>query len=206
MSTWVEQQIKIDSNAVQSLYRDYVPAITNLYTIEIYSVGSSQDKTQEANDYIKFHAPAISIGSQTLTLERDNITKLFKLSDKNAFTRIDQISITWREADDWRVRKYHEAWLGKFYDVEKDCFISYDHPENEGLIRKINVIMPQSIVSDNTSMAPIDLQKAHALEFLVYPQNTGDIGLGWSASPTIVTHQLNYYVTSWKWYKIENNG
>ena len=202
MSTWVEQ--RINSDTVQNLYRDYVPAITNLYTVEIYSAGNmNQDKTLEANSYIKFHAPVVSIGSQSLALQRDEITKLFKLSDKNAFTRIDQLSITWREADDWRVRKYHEAWLGKFYNVEKDCFISYDNPESEGLVRKIKVIMPKTMASDTTSLSPTALQQDHALEFLVYPQNTGDIGLGWSASPSIVTHQLNYYVTSWKWYKAE---
>lgn len=202
MSTWVEQQI--NSDAVKSLYQDYVPAITNLYTVEIYSAGNTiLDKTLEANNYIKFHAPTVSIGSQSLTLQRDEITKLFKLSDKGAFTRIDSLAITWREADDWRVRKYHEAWIGKFYDVEKDCFISYDNPESEGLVRKIKVIMPKSITSDTSSMAPTSLQYDHAIEFLVYPQNTGDIGLGWTASPSIVTHQLSYYVTSWKWFKVE---
>lgn len=199
----VANRISIDS--FSKIYQEYVPAITNLYTIELFGSETSASRNystaSSASEYLKFHSTAVDLPEHILNLERDQTTKTFKLSGSNPYTRAEELSLTWREADDWKVRKYHEDWLAKFYDKEHDCFISYDTPETAGLAQKMVITLPASVSSQGISSGMISENRhnQHQIALLVLPHNTGKVSLAWSTNPGIVAHQLSYYILDWNW-------
>ena len=186
-----------------TIYREFVPAISNLYTIEIFGAAGYDDNlVSSMTDYLKFHSPTVSFPEETLTLERDSITKTFKVQASGAYQRANELTVTWREADDWRVKKFHELWLAKFYDRKKDCFISYSRSELAvvGLAKKIKITLPFPKSPTITSRSPEPgISSNHILEAFIMPHNTGGISLGWGTSPSLITHSMTYYLLDWNW-------
>lgn len=186
----------LDENAISAIYKDYEPAFSNLYTIEMYSSSLDRDENRidlSMNDYIKFHATDVSFDDETLNLERNDVTKNFQLKTSDQYTWPTMLKITWREADDWRVKKYHENWIGKFYSKEKDCFFSHTEREALNLYKNIVVHLPYTKVGD-------DKYEERSIYFLnVLPNNIGSFSFKWGTSGEIVTHQLTYFVKEWKW-------
>lgn len=114
--------LNIDS--VTELYNNYKPAYNNLYEVIIFD--SKISDTLDITDYIKFHASEIGFNSESLGLTRNEVTKQFQLNGSKAFTRSDTLTIKWNENEDWLVKKYHEAWLGMFYNKDEDYYYSHD--------------------------------------------------------------------------------
>ncbi len=188
----------LDKSALTSLYDDYNPAFKNLYTIEIYQMNSTSWEYEDISSYIKFHATDVTFGDESLNLSRNPVTKNFQLNGPNAYQRQESLSITWREADDWSVKKYHEKWMSYFYDRDHDNFVSYPTTINgswetkDVLYRKIKIRLPYSETRDNGYMDIIVFDN-------VIPKNIGGFSFGWSTTGDIVTHQMEYYVKDWYW-------
>lgn len=203
-----------DGDSVTSIYKDYNPAYKNLYTVEIYyfSENHVNDKssgwvdTDDISKYIKFHATNVTFGDETLNLDRNPITKNFQLKSSDSYTRSDRLSITWREADDWLVKKYHEKWVGSIYNKEEDYYWSYPrtvkigdwgYEENvDSLYRKIRIILPAS--QWRISITPYYYKHIIVFED-VLPCNIGKLDFSWDSNSEIIKHQLDYYVKSWHW-------
>lgn len=158
-------------------------ARNNLREITKWAEGS----TEYMNNYLKFQSPSVSFNGESLNLERNFATKKFHLSN-SSYQRTNELSISWRESDDWRVKRYHENWIDLFYDRKNDYYLSHDDPYEEGLYRTITVKLgnKQGIRFNN-----------------VIPQTTGGLNLSWSTSPTIVSHSISYYVEDWEWIDTE---
>ena len=158
-------------------------ARNNLREITKWAEGS----TEYMNNYLKFQSPSVSFNGESLNLERNFATKKFHLSN-SSYQRTNELSISWRESDDWRVKRYHENWIDLFYDRKNDYYLSHDDPYEEGLYRTITVKLgnKQGIRFNN-----------------VIPQTTGGLNLSWSTSPTIVSHSISYYVEDWEWVDTE---
>lgn len=196
--------ISIDSSALTSIYNDYNPAYKNLYTVYIYPRSSAVEDESIAS-HIKFHTLNVSFNGESLGLTRNAVTKKFQLNANNPYTWSDTLTITWRESDTWKVKKYHEDWLKLFYDKNNDCFLSYPTASAatnalnghtvDSLYRTIKITFPTSSKESNGGQGPLDTIVFND----VLPSNVGDFQFGWSSSPDIVTHSLKYFVCDWKW-------
>ena len=51
---------------------------------------------------------------------------MFKLKNQDSYTRTNTLSLSWRECDGWKVKRYHDKWIGLIYDRKKDCYKSFD--------------------------------------------------------------------------------
>lgn len=141
------------------------------------------DYTEEMNDYLRYNAPSVNINGETLNLARNSVTKKFSL-DTEGYTRADTLTITWREADDYRVKRYHESWIARFYDRDTDKYTSTTDPYAAGLYRTIRVKLGNKL----------------AIRFdNVIPKNVAGLSLGWKESPGIISHSMEYYIESWEW-------
>lgn len=165
-------------------------AFGNLYTVEIYNQGTTILSSDSGNDtdsmsqYLKFQSPSVSFNSESLNLERNDVTKKFQVRSSDAYAWTDELSITWREADDWRVKKYHEEWLDLFYDKSIDRYRSHTDASSEGLYRNIKIKLDKGLL---------------IVFYNVIPKNSGDFNFSWSDSPNVVSHQITYYVEHWQW-------
>lgn len=178
---------------INSIYKDYSPAFDNLYTIEILPI-KSESTVFPITDYIKFHATNVTFNGESLNLERNEVTKNFQLSG-DGYTRTDILSITWRESDTWKVKKYHDNWLSYFYDKKEDCFLSYprqdgerDYLENDVLYREFKITLP-SFSNESSEVITFEY---------VLPKSSAGLSLGWKSNGDIVSHSLEYYITDWK--------
>lgn len=200
--------ISIDSSDLTSIYNDYNPAYKNLYTVYIYPRSNTEEDESIAT-HIKFHTLNVSFNGESLRLTRNAVTKKFQLNANNPYTWSDSLTITWRESDTWKVKKYHEDWLKLFYNKNDDCFISY--PTNssdkyrghsvDSLYRSIKVVLPNSSGSTDES------KEMNSIVFEdVLPSNVGDFQFGWSSSPDVVTHSLKYFVGNWHWIGETSQG
>lgn len=195
--------IDIDSSALTSIYNDYNPAYKNLYTVYIYPRSSAVEDESIAS-HIKFHTLNVAFNGESLGLTRNAVTKKFQLNANNPYTWSDTLTITWRESDTWKVKKYHEDWVKLFYDKKQDCFISYPKDSSsttynghsvDSLYRTIKITLPMAVKSNEigTKLDTIVFED-------VLPNNVGDFQFGWSSSPDVVTHSLKYFVGNWQWY------
>lgn len=205
------------SNEISSIYNDYHPAFKNLYKIEIYP-GTSESVTEDIKTYIGLHATSVMFNGETLNMERNEVTKNFQLSGGSPYQRTNELTITWREDEFWKVKEYHDDWLECLYDRDSDCFISYPLNPNETVVRDLNSnnIYKNIRISRNDLFRNIKItlpdhlsKDAVFIEFnSILPKNTGGIDLGWGSSSDIIRHSISYYVTEWKVYskKRANNS
>jgi hypothetical protein len=174
-----------DTNSITSLFAEYNPAFTNLFTAILYSGVSSLEvaRNEGLAQYSMLHATSISFKGSGITLKRHNVTKLFSLED---YQRSDIVTITWREDDHFTVRNFHKEWLHQFYDEESDTYYSYntDADAQAALMKNIHVNLHEG-------NAKLKLEG-------VLPQRIPDLDLSWEA-PGVITYTLSYYVTSWDW-------
>ena len=137
--------------------------------------------TEDINNYLKFQSPSVVFNGESLNLERNAATKKFQIT---GYTRTDTLTVEWREADDWRVKRYHENWIALFYDRDNDQFVSHDNAVEDGLYRMITIKLGNGL----------------GIRFYnVIPQNNGNISLTWNPSPSIVSHSISYYIEDWEW-------
>lgn len=188
----------VTSSELSTIYNDYSPAFDNLYTVEIFHIGvpSTSRYQDDISTHIKFHAPSVQFGGESLSLIRNSITKKFQLSD-DEFTRVDKLSITWRESDDLRVKKYHDEWLRLFYDRENDYFLSYPYNgiDKRYLYRDIEITLPHNSGDKKEKFIFSD----------VLPNTSPGLSLSWKNNGGIISHSLDYYVTDWKLSTVTNN-
>jgi len=194
------------SSNITSIYNNYHPAFKNLYKIEIYP-GSSEDVTEDIKTYIGLHATSITFNGETLSLERNEVTKNFQIGGNTPYNRTDELTITWREDEYWKVKRYHDDWLNCLYDRDRDCFISYPLDSNNKVKgRDVGIVSGNSYISRKNLFRKIKVKlpdhlgnKAITIEFIdILPKTSGGIDLGWGASSEIVTHSMTYYVKDWK--------
>lgn len=189
----------ITASELTELYTKYNPAAKNLYTVQIYATNEETTAIEDVNDYLKFHATSVTFNGETFDLERNPITRKFQVR-KDAYKWSDELIINWREADDWRVRKYHEKWISLFYDRKKDCYKSNDittQQTKNNLYRTFIITLPES--KSSSGFNSID-KKLHRIKFKsVLPKNVGNLNLSWSSAPSFVEHSLSYYVEDWEW-------
>jgi|LSQX01.1.fsa_nt_gb hypothetical protein len=166
---------------IRSLFTDYSPGFGNLFTVNFITKGQG---VEEYLRYSTLHASSISFAGAGITLKRHDTTKLFALEK---YQRSDIVTITWRENKNFAVKDLHQKWLSKFYNEEKDHYISYDSKEEaqEALFKDIRVELPDNVT--------IRLNN-------ILPQKVPDLNLSWESSG-IITYNISYYVTSWDWSK-----
>lgn len=178
-----------NNQGISEIFKNYKPAFNNLYTIEIYPT-SSDTPDSSINDYFKFHAVSVDFGGESLNMERNKATRTFHLSESNPYTLQDNLTITWREDENYRVRKYHDDWLNLFYDRSTDKFRSYTIDQNRTntnkLYRDFVITLPG--------------KEHNQIKFVkVLPSNNGNLNLAWGNSPSIIKHQMTYYPESYTW-------
>ena len=197
------------NDALTEIYDSYYPQYDNLYTVEISSPSTEEISIEGFNleNYIKFHATKVSFNGESLSLERDPITKRFKLKNTDSYSRTNTLDITWRECDGWKVKRYHDSWVGLIYNRKDDHYWSQDVPSagnlNNKIYRTITITFPyemnspirkrqNSINSEDYSYRELKLQFSEVL-----PNTTGNISVGYSTTSNIVSHSLSYYITDW---------
>ena len=185
----------LTNEALIELYDNYTPQYSNLYKVEIFSNGYTTALDGiNLKDYICFHTTKVSFNGESLSLDRDSVTKMFKLKNQDSYTRTNTLSLSWRECDGWKVKRYHDKWIGLIYDRKNDCYKSFDiKGENTAsrlLYRKIRVTFPFNIKENPKEEAYIDF-------FGVLPSNSGNISLEYNTTSSIMTHSIDYYVTDW---------
>ena len=185
----------LTNEALIELYDNYTPQYSNLYKVEIFSNGYTTALDGiNLKDYICFHTTKVLFFFFSLSLDRDSVTKKFKLKNQDSYTRTNTLSLSWRECDGWKVKRYHDKWIGLIYDRKKDCYKSFDiKGENTAsrlLYRKIRVTFPFNIKENPKEEAYIDF-------FGVLPSNSGNISLEYNTTSSIMTHSIDYYVTDW---------
>ena len=185
----------LTNEALIELYDNYTPQYSNLYKVEIFSNGYTTALDGiNLKDYICFHTTKVSFNGESLSLDRDSVTKMFKLKNQDSYTRTNTLSLSWRECDGWKVKRYHDKWMGLIYDRKNDCYKSFDiKGENTAsrlLYRKIRVTFPFNIKENPKEEAYIDF-------FGVLPSNSGNISLEYNTTSSIMTHSIDYYVTDW---------
>lgn len=190
----------VTNRELSELYTNYKPAYDNLYKVEIFSADgyAFAPGVNDINltNYISFHTYSVSFNGESLSLERDALTKRFKLKTSNSYSRTDTLTLGWRENVSWEVKQYHDNWLAKFYNRETDNYISYDkEPEsrnsaNAQLYRNIRVTLMNEEQDES--------KYKYVIFKNVLPNTTGGISLGWKETPSIVSHSITYYVTEWE--------
>ena len=185
----------LTNEALIELYDNYTPQYSNLYKVEIFSNGYTTALDGiNLKDYICFHTTKVLFNGESLSLDRDSVTKMFKLKNQDSYNRTNTLSLSWRECDGWKVKRYHDKWIGLIYDRKKDCYKSFDiKGENTAsrlLYRKIRVTFPFNIKENPKDEAYIDF-------FGVLPSNSGNISLEYNTTSSIMTHSIDYYVTDW---------
>ena len=185
----------LTNEALIELYDNYAPQYSNLYKVEIFSNGYTTALDGiNLKDYICFHTTKVLFNGESLSLDRDSVTKKFKLKNQDSYTRTNTLSLSWRECDGWKVKRYHDKWIGLIYDRKNDCYKSFDiKGENTAsrlLYRKIRVTFPFNIKENPKEEAYIDF-------FGVLPSNSGNISLEYNTTSSIMTHSIDYYVTDW---------
>ena len=185
----------LTNEALIELYDNYTPQYSNLYKVEIFSNGYTTALDGiNLKDYICFHTTKVLFNGESLSLDRDSVTKKFKLKNQDSYTRTNTLSLSWRECDGWKVKRYHDKWIGLIYDRKNDCYKSFDiKGENTAsrlLYRKIRVTFPFNIKENPKEEAYIDF-------FGVLPSNSGNISLEYNTTSSIMTHSIDYYVTDW---------
>lgn len=189
----------ITTHTITELYTNYKPAFNNLYKIEMTNIVEGEN--DELDKYVTLHAYNVQFGGESLQLTRNTVTKQFQLNDTDAYKRTDTLTIQWRENDDWEVKRYHENWIAMFYDKENDHYISYPYTKNnvtynkEAIYRTFTITLPvNGTFGEDTSSGYRQIRFNGVL-----PQDAPGIALGWATQANIVTHSINYYVTSWEW-------
>ena len=185
----------LTNEALIELYDNYTPQYSNLYKVEIFSNGYTTALDGiNLKDYICFHTTKVSFNGESLSLDRDSVTKMFKLKNQDSYTRTNTLSLSWRECDGWKVKRYHDKWMGLIYDRKNDCYKSFDIKGEDTasrlLYRKIRVTFPYNIKENPEGEAYIDF-------FDVLPSNSGNISLEYNTTSSIMTHSIDYYVTDW---------
>ena len=75
------------NEALIELYDNYTPQYDNLYKVEIFSNSNSTAiKGINLSNYISFHTTKVSFNGESLSLDRDNVTKNFKLKSSDSFS------------------------------------------------------------------------------------------------------------------------
>ena len=185
----------LTNEALIELYDNYTPQYSNLYKVEIFSNGYTTALDGiNLKDYICFHTTKVLFNGESLSLDRDSVTKMFKLKNQDSYTRTNTLSLSWRECDGWKVKRYHDKWMGLIYDRKNDCYNSFDikgeKTASRLLYRKIRVTFPFNIKENPKEEAYIDF-------FDVLPSNSGNIALEYNTTSSIMTHNIDYYVTDW---------
>ena len=185
----------LTNEALIELYDNYTPQYSNLYKVEIFSNGYTTALDGiNLKDYICFHTTKVLFNGESLSLDRDSVTKKFKLKNQDSYTRTNTLSLSWRECDGWKVKRYHDKWIGLIYDRKNDCYKSFDIKGEDTasrlLYRKIRVTFPYNIKENPKEEAYIDF-------FNVLPSNSGNIALEYNTTSSIMTHNIDYYVTDW---------
>ena len=196
------------SNAsdVYSNLFNFKPFYKNMFEITFYNPGTqeSEGNTLAFNsDYTKYHATGITIGGESIEFERNRVTKAFHLKNDASFTspytRLDKITITWRENSSLDVRRFHEDWMSLFYDKEKDCFISYAVEGNKASTYLYKNAVVKLIGSE---------YELHLINLL--PHNTASMDLAFGQDNSIWTPSVDYYIEKWYWKRgneeVKNKG
>lgn len=199
-----------NADALNTIFNTIYYAYNNHYIVNIYANADENNldftrDTEAMNNFLTFNSPSISFNEERLNLERDKHTKKFKVSSSGQpYQRQDTLTVTWRENDDWAVKKYHEEWVGLFYDRENDQYksaavnigtsgSSSRQVSAENLYRTIRVTLIDKAKGDNTIVFKN-----------VIPASVPGIGsLQWTAAPIIVQHSMSYYVEDWYWENTE---
>ena len=183
------------TTGINEIFDNVNYASKNLYTVEISNFNFTSEvlnSNEDLSEYLKFQSPSISFKGESLDLIRNEVTKNFQLSDDgNSFKWTNELSITWRERDDWCVKKYHEAWINLIYNRKNDRYQSVDSSTLSKLYKVITVTLPKSTTNPDSK---------HIIKFYdVIPRNLGDLDLKWGTSADNVEHNITYYVKSWNW-------
>lgn len=183
------------TTGINEIFDNVNYASKNLYTVEISNFNFTSEvlnSNEDLSEYLKFQSPSISFKGESLDLIRNDVTKNFQLSDDgNSFKWTNELSITWRERDDWCVKKYHEAWINLIYNRKNDRYQSVDSFTLSKLYKVITVTLPKSTTNPDAK---------RIIKFYdVIPRNLGDLDLKWGTSADNVEHNITYYVKSWNW-------
>lgn len=203
MSIYTENSnINIESNLASLIDSNnyYTPALSNIYEISIFAGSTSGNSSviesavgERFQHFAKFHATDISINGESISFERHPVTKTFYLGSSSVtsspFSRVDDINITWRESNDWFIKRYHEAWIGLFYDKDKDTFKSVTEGTG-GLYRTFKIKFPFRGEGNNSLILIAEN---------VLPTSTGNLSLSWGNNPSLINHNMTYKVERLYW-------
>lgn len=170
--------LKNFTSAEKDIYLNFNPAVKNLFTIQILG-----DSDKELSTIAEFHATSVKIDDEAITLKRNEISKNFQVEETSGYQWANKLSIKWRENDLWQVKSFHEKWISTIYDKDNDVYKSFE----------LNSAGPYK-----TFLITLPNDKAIKC-YRVLPRNIGSIDLAWSNSPSIVEHNLDYYLTKWEW-------
>lgn len=150
-------------------------AYTSLY--ELTYIPEVDDKTG-FNNICVLNATGVNFGSDTIQLERDNVTKLFKIrATGESFNRISTVTVNFRETSDFKVRSFFEDWQNSFYNKELDYYYSKDPRRSFEL----------ALLDGQGST-----KRTYSLTNMI-PQNIGSLNLSWGNNPQIITYTVTFY-------------
>lgn len=158
----------------------------NLYRVEVVEDNTTNN---EIYKYFQLNAIDVSFDSPTLTLERNIITKKFKVTSSETYKYPSTLSITWRENNNWDVRRFHQDWLNNIFNADKDAFKSYESSSDAAkkVYKNFKVIFPEG----NNSNYVLYLNN------VILSNPTSALSFSWGSTGGIVTQKISYYVESW---------
>ena len=164
------------------IYSKYDPAYSNSYVVRITKSPESLGLQDKPYTYL---AKSIAFQGETLNLTRDDFTKNFKFSGDSPYSWVNTVTITWNETSFWDIKRFHDAWLDMFYD--KVNFVYKTGNKERGVTFDIRFYPDWKYDYDGgSSYVNIILEDC-------LPAKTGDVNLGWTPTPSVVTHSINYY-------------
>ena len=178
-------------NGNNGIQLSYIPAYKNRYEVSFLDTTNGTDIDGE---YARFGATDITFGDESLTFVRNPATTRFTLKE-GAYKRNDTLSITWRESDMYKVKALHREWISRFYDVTTDKYKSAANAvEAKSRYKIIQVTVPSATGNG----------RATKFSFTCLPNNIGNLNLAWSATASISTYTINYYVEEWSMEEVRD--
>jgi hypothetical protein len=178
----------------------------NLFYVEIFgedvktSHEAASDKFSMPNP--KFRCKGVTIGGVSLT------TKKYALTKENyidTITTADSVTFDWDESHDAFIWAYHQAWFKRFYDRERDVYVSGP----EGKKRRARVVI-FDMLSSPLHYLPVEAP-IYVIEFigLLPPKQialspvtyTGSVGalkkMEYSVDKIVVNPGSDYLITKY---------
>lgn len=179
------------------------PAFNNLFEIRVTPGTAGRSGTQTPTSpppdflgnvdeqYPRFYCTSFNFIGDNFNTTRDLNTHLQKVQTGGGYERNNQITVNWRENENYDVHRLHQAWIRAFYNRGSSRYISGGL---EVKFRNMEIYLEAPVINGQT----LDTTARLVLYHMV-PQKLPDMTLAWNSSDAIeYSISYNYH---WWWFQ-----